>query len=147
MNTLDILKKARVSIANDDWVFGRWNKCTCGHIYSAALGRDVDEYTVIHDMNHPALVEVANLLGWDNGKSTPLVNAGIYISDYTDSGLIDADSSPDDGPSRESGIIVIDEAIAKLEAQYEKDRLDVLAQMRKVVNDVKVEDDSRSYVA
>lgn len=140
MTTLEILRSARASIANEDWQFGNWNQCTCGHIYRAAIGgtrQSVTEGEVLENMNHPVFMEVAVSLGYSgDGLSGVGLSAGDYISQYTEySRQFNRDSTPD----REDGIVVIDRAIASLEAEYEANRLDVLAQTKDVIDNVEVE--------
>lgn len=144
MNTLEILKEARTKISGD-WDFGVWNRCTCGHIYRVVTGKDgASENAVLSNMYHPVLCEVAIALGWK--ENSPSTSPGCYISEYTKI-LKRRAGDMSNIIAAEYGIRVLDEAIAKLEAEYEQARIDVLAQTKNIVNNAKVEDDSRSLVA
>lgn len=133
MNTLEILKEARAAIANEDWEFSNWNQCTCGHIYRAAVGGTKDSVTenhVMDNLNHPVLMEVAVALGYSDVSRT----AGDFISAATQKLRKDQEAF------REDGLEVIDRAIAKIEAEHEANRLDVLAQTKEIVNNAVVEE-------
>lgn len=140
MNTLEILQNARAAILHEDWQFGNWNQCTCGHIYRAAVGNQyVTEGDVLDNMNHPALQEVAFALGW-TGMKLPRgrigCTAGDYISVFTQQ--VGKSTGSSGNPRRADGVEVLDQAIAKIEAEYEAARLDVLAQTKDVIDNVEV---------
>lgn len=134
MTTLDTLKQARASVLNQEWNFGYWNQCTCGHIYGSAVNGgklESDEYVITDDMNHPIFMEVAIALGY---TPTAYRTAAGWISDYTS--MIANKRDHGGNVMREDAVKVIDRAIEALEAQYEKNRLDILAEAKEIVDGV-----------
>lgn len=143
MTTLDILKTARATLKDEVFVFSDWGVCTCGHIYAADRGVKPQEGRFIRTMyefSSPLFTEVATALGWTPEIAWPgHIEAHIppaeYISNMT-SDLVDSVTDID----RTHAIKVVDEAIAVLEAKYEQDRLNVLAQTKEIVDNAEVED-------
>lgn len=132
MTTLEILMTARATIKDGEWNYGNWNECTCGHIYTAIVGRSISEDEVLGNMDHPILMEVAVALGFMPSLINRGTTAGDYISQMTSVEFSD--------PERADGLRVVDEAIARLEAQHEAARLDVLAQVKEVVDNTVVKE-------
>lgn len=145
MTTLDILKTARATLKDEVFVFSDWGVCTCGHIYAADRGVKPQEGRFIRTMyefSSPLFTEVATALGWTpeiawkpGGYVDVEITPAEYISNMT-SDLVDSLKDMD----RTHAIKVVDEAIAVLEAKYEQDCLNVLAQTKEIVDNAEVED-------
>lgn len=135
LSTLEILRRARARLTGGGlFAFGDWNICTCGHIYAAATGREDDEWTVLAGLRRNAQLRdifatVASVLGRDDQDHR---EPYVFVSDLT----VDLDDPDDPTPagSRDRAVVLIDRAIAAIEAQHERDRLDVLAQTREILN-------------
>lgn len=138
MTTLEILYAARQSIANPrtKWDFSDWTSCTCGHIYRAANGgrKASTPGQVTHTTKQKVLDafnEVSRVLELPV-RSLPSGERmfDIAISDAT------SDRAPENANdvTREHALSLIDDAIAALEAEYERNRLDVLAQTKRIVD-------------
>jgi hypothetical protein len=126
---LEILRLARITLSdpNEEFEFGDWNRCTCGHIYQATVEEFASESRVLDGIHHdPATVrlmaDVAYALGWVPWESSNsfdpeyvVPSAHTYISDATVEGL----EMRDDSTHRQGALKVIDEAIATLQAQQE----------------------------
>lgn len=141
MTTLDTLKTARATLKDETFAFGGWGVCTCGHIYAAGSG-EKPQWNKMYDFSSPLFKEVAMALGWTPGLTwepgngyTGTIEPAVYISNMT-ADLVGEMETVD----RTHAIKVVDEAIAVLEAQYEQDRLDVLAQTKEIVDNTEVED-------
>lgn len=131
MTTLDTLKIARATLKDEVFAFNDWGTCTCGHIYAAGSG-EKPQWHKIYDLSSPLFKEVATVLGWTEEEA---IRPAVYISNMTVD-LVDRIETVD----RTHALKVVDEAIAMLEAQYEQDRLDVLAQTKEIVDNTEVED-------
>lgn len=146
MTTLEILRQARSTIAdpNEAWNFGDWCQCTCGHIYRAGTGRSAAVSPDVGDRcvatSAPQVLDaykaIVRVLGLP-------VESSIFIGDYakTVSKATRARSSDAtcDDVERKHALALIDDAIAALEAEHERNRLDVLAQTQHIVDSVPVE--------
>lgn len=138
LSTLEVLyaAKARLENPRTKWEFTHFTTCTCGHIYAAATGRRGREskqvLRALETKHADLMVAVARALGYEDADAEGAV---WFVSDAT------YDLKPGDqlNVSRQHGLAVINEAIAKIEAQQEKDRLDVLAQARRIVDNAPLE--------
>lgn len=151
---LEILRNAEQRIVNPDieWVFSDWSSCTCGHIYTAAMGTvgssdvvfdEIDDETVYGQ----AIIAVATSLGWryeDETYHDPTIGrrgygpyeydnmakaAAGFVSDYTYAaagGRAHMNPSGSESTSnieREDALRVVRGAIASIEMQEDKDRV------------------------
>lgn len=127
----EVLLRARTSVATGEFVFDDWQKCTCGHIYGAAVGGR-RSYARNQSSVYPAsdtaktdpryatvIMEVARLLGADGSVYTSVHRSAAYVSDqtwtlacasmplYMSKGLV----------NREAAMEIIERALAELDAR------------------------------
>lgn len=143
MNTLDVLYTARATLSDQsvEYQFSHWGACTCGHIYGAETGEvpSTDGYspTIMEEMeDSEAIREVAELLGWVEGRGEYESGDSRYPECYISN--LTADVSTTD-ECRSQGLKLVNQAISKLEARHEQNRLDVLAQTKEIVDNVEDE--------
>lgn len=146
-STLEVLyvARARLTRGRAEFEFVNWTTCTCGHIYAAYKGRKASSERVVaatRDQQFADVIQaVARALGWDGdvvynawGPENRAAWAAAYVSNYSR----DAATSRFE-MHRDDALVVVNKAIATIEARQERDRLDVLAQVRAIVDAVPVE--------
>lgn len=125
---LEVLYRAEARLVDPDvdydYVNGR--RCTCGHIYAAIDGSIGSPFGRPHGVYAEVIMATARALGFRDGRDA--CAAAWYVSDLHEGVSVDV----------HEGLRVLRQAIATIEAQQERDRLDVLAQARAVVDDAEV---------
>lgn len=145
---LEVLRatRSRLEDPEQEFIYTDWTSCACGHIYAAAYGHKATQPVFVAAAMSPwysdLIQHVARALGWDGGPCggharVPGANkegawAAAYVSDYTFDALPGL-------AGRKGALCAINDAIGVIEAKQEKDRLDVLAQLRDVVADVELD--------
>lgn len=146
MSTLEILRAARVTIADDAVAFQflDWKQCTCGHIYRAANGgRGADGFEPYWGSGGAVDQKVLEAYkGIVRVLSIPMPDEDHAFRDYAraishaTTRLANTAEVP---VEREHALSLIDDAITALEAEQERNRLDVLAQARRIVESAEVQ--------
>lgn len=133
---LETLENARHSIAAasidrdaswglGSWEFQDWSRCTCGHIYGAALGSQGEQHAVTNsqDKNYvEALRAIAETLNpeWD-WSHADVDEFTSYVSEQT--GV--AAKTQGNG-TQEGALWMLDETIQRIKEEQEQDRLNLL---------------------
>jgi hypothetical protein len=126
--TLQVLRRARASVAAGPFSFHDWAQCTCGHLYIGAAGSAAPQRSEVRSPRPDtpyaaAVVAVARALSRDErrfstegrawyDRRSPAGLAVRWISDYT----MRRARRQRDTVKRADAVAVIDEAIASLEA-------------------------------
>jgi hypothetical protein len=139
---LETLYRARTTLSdpNEPYVFTEWTSCTCGHIYAAATGaRANDPEDVapplagdIDPIYAAAIAAVAKYNDVRYADPYGVSNRTASTADLDDIPF-DAVDAKDDA-YRAAALTLVNTAISKLEAEHETNRLDVLAQTRRIVD-------------
>lgn len=141
---LETLYRARATLSDPDepYEFMDFNRCTCGHVYAAvhgAFGTRGGQASQNHDSLYVAALEaVAAISEADRGDHE---DPRQYVSYAT---VVRAGSQTD---ARSAALALVNDAIAKIEAEHETDRLDVLAQTRRIVDNAVPADEPVPVVA
>lgn len=144
MSTLEILRATRASIVDPEhqWDFGWWPSCTCGHIYRATTGHEAEDSEGVIDRENvddrvrDAYREIARVLGLEPIEG--FKSCDVYGRAISDATFTRADTAIEDEVKREHALSLIDDAITALEAEQERNRLDVLAQARNIIDNAPV---------
>jgi hypothetical protein len=139
---LETLYRARITLSDptEPYVFTRWSECTCGHIYAAATESPAEGSAdvaarVTGDMDPvyaAALAAVAKYNGERYADPYGVSSRTASVADLTGIPFDAVDARND--AYRAAALTLVNTAIAKLEAEHEADRLDVLAQTRRIVD-------------
>jgi hypothetical protein len=145
---LETLYRARTTLSdpNEPYVFTNWAQCTCGHIYAAATGaradRPADVAPRTRDERYMDPVYAAALAAVAKYNGEPYADP-YGVSNRTAS-TADLNGIPFDAVDaknaayRSAALQLVNTAIAKIEAEHETNRLDVLAQTRRIVDNADV---------
>jgi hypothetical protein len=115
-----------------------WRHCTCGHIFRAALGRHANGTLEPFTNRDERYVRLLNLVidahpEHQIRRTTDETGVVGIVSELT------ACLTRGGKATRDAAIEMLRTTIAHVEAQYEQNRIDVLAQTREVIDGVREE--------
>jgi hypothetical protein len=168
LSTLEVLEGALRHLGNPrtKWEFSDWTSCTCGHIYTAALGKKSRaEARVWKDAKDGIYIDVikqvARALGWNGStseveglfSSNPEATAAAsYVSEYTQRVAEGPDWDPDEddevNPERIDAIEVISQAITVIRQEEEAARQALLQTTAEIIQEdfLRIEADKDSEI-
>lgn len=140
---MEVLYRTRETLMDEDqpFKFSNWSTCTCGHIYAAVAGKknvNADDGEMVYDemvQYLPVFQEIADILELQTTEDRNALGA---VSDFT--ALLDGVDMRQveqrllvGQVTRQAALVVVNEAIDRLEKAHEQDRIDVLSQVEEVV--------------